>query len=104
MAETKKQKKWTPEALRRYRDYQVAFVKETYLTIPLKLNKVSDEDVIAMIKSQPSPTDYLRNLVRSDLKAKGYDPEEVIDQYYKKEEEKAQRRLERERAREQETE
>lgn len=41
--------------------------RETYRIYTCRLNKKTDKDILDMIYSQPNSTDYLRQLIQTDL-------------------------------------
>ncbi len=42
--------------------------KKNLKSVTIQLNKVSDSDVIEKLNSVPNRTDYIRQLIRKDLK------------------------------------
>ena len=53
---------------RKTRDYQNAYKKEHYKMVTFKFNKQNDADIIEKIDSVENKLDYIRELVRADIK------------------------------------
>ncbi len=77
MAKRKQNRYWLGDLLERYRAYQAEFAKKTYEGFNLRFRKQNDGDIILAIKLLANKTDYIRELIRQDLKKE----ERVIDRF-----------------------
>lgn len=55
-------------------DYRASqkYQREKCRTITLQLNKRIDEDILTWLDSQPNKQGYLKELIRADMKLKGF--------------------------------
>lgn len=59
---------WKTESLKNYRKKQQEFVKDTYRSFSIKLNRVKDKELIDYIESKDNATAYLKQLVTEAMK------------------------------------
>ena len=50
-------------------EYITKFVKETYKRYEIRLNKTSDADLIDFIDSKENRTEYIKDLIRKDMRS-----------------------------------
>ena len=50
------------------KEYDKEFKKKNYMRIYLSFNKEKDKDIIEVLKAQKNKPDYIRNLIKNDLK------------------------------------
>ena len=50
-------------------EYITKFVKETYKRYEIRLNKASDADLIDFIDSKENRTEYIKDLIRKDMRS-----------------------------------
>lgn len=69
---------WRPEALKRYRKYQSEFIKERYIGFAFRLSKEKDKNMIDYLRVQDGITEYLRGLIKEDMR-KNSNNKEIIE-------------------------
>lgn len=58
----------TPEAKARKQAYVVKYQKATYTNISFKVRTKEDSDIIAHLKSVPNKSEYIKSLIKADMK------------------------------------
>lgn len=59
----------TKEAKERKQAYVIRYQRETYCNISFKVRTKEDSDIIDHLKSVPNKSEYIKSLIRSDIKA-----------------------------------
>lgn len=63
-------KNYSPESLKRIKQYKIKYNHENYKTLTLRLNRQKDKEIIDWLVSKENSTEYIRKLVRADIKKK----------------------------------
>lgn len=63
--------KRTEKGLKAKREYIAAYDKEKRTSLLLKLNKVTESDLIEHLNRQPNKQGYIKNLIKEDIKKSG---------------------------------
>lgn len=58
----------TKQVSERIKEYKKRYYKENCRVFPLKLNKKKDSDVINILERKRNRTQYIKTLVREDIK------------------------------------
>ncbi len=59
--------KWTDEAYKRFRDYQIEYYKENYRSFTIKYKRGKDDDVINFLESLDNISEWVRKMVRKEI-------------------------------------
>ena len=79
-----KDQRYSDEAYKRFREYQKEWQKEKTVTTHLHFNSERDKEVIEWMKERQNKTDYIRQLILTDMmycEQRGLKPED--DKYIK---------------------
>jgi len=58
---------WEQESLKNYKEYQTAFMKETYRTFVFRVTRNKEDAIIEHLESQENLTEYIKRLVLLDM-------------------------------------
>lgn len=61
---------YSPEALKKLKQYKIDYNHKNYKTVTLRLNREKDTEIINHLIAQENSTEYIRKLVRADIKKK----------------------------------
>lgn len=67
----KPMEKRTEKGLKAKREYIAAYDKENRASLLLKLNKVTEADIIEQLSQQDNKQGYIKKLIREDIKKGG---------------------------------
>lgn len=67
MEEKEKEMEWNEESLKKFREYQNAFIKNTYKAYTIRFNREKEKNIIDFLEKKGKTTDYIRKLIEKDL-------------------------------------
>lgn len=63
-------RKYSPETIEKMKAYKIKYNHENYKVLTLRLHKIDDKEVYDKIHNQDNATEYIKQLVRADIKKK----------------------------------